>query len=229
MNAFLTRLMRLPALVAAVFLLAAAPLISLGQPLVLEATIPLPKTLGRLDHLALDTKRSLLFLAEYGNNTVDVIDWQKRIRLRRLSGFNRPQGVAYDAKDDVLIVANGGDGSVRFFSAATYKPLGSLALGSDADNIVIDPRNGLVLVGYGHGAIAVIDAARRVRLADIPMPAHPEGMAVDQASGKLYVNVPDAHEVDVIDLDHRAVSARWHNLRASANYPLALERSEERR
>lgn len=224
MEAILRRLVRPAALLAAtLFLAAATPLISLGQPLALEATIPLPKTLGRLDHLDLDTKRSLVFLAEYGNNTVDVIDWQKRSRIKRLSGFDRPQGVAYDAKNDLLLVANGGDGTLRFFSAATYKPLGSLALGSDADNIVLDPRNGLALVGHDHGAIAIIDAARRVKLADIPLPAHPEGMAVDAASGKLYVNVPDAHEVDVIDLDHRSVSARWRDLRAADNYPLALE------
>lgn len=208
---------------AALLLAAAAPLISLGQPLVLEATILLPKTLGRLDHLDLDTKRSLLLVAEYGNNTLDVVDWQKRDRIRRLSGFNRPQGVAYDAKDDLFMVSNGGDGTLRFLSAATYRPLGSLSLGSDADNILIDPRTHLALVGHDHGAIALVDPARRARIADIPLPAHPEGMAIDAASGKLYVNVPDAHEIDVIDLDHRTVSARWRNLRASGNYPLALE------
>src|SRR5438270_9310145 len=40
-------------------------------PLVLEATIPLPDTGGRIDHLAVDLRRGRLFVAELGNGTVD--------------------------------------------------------------------------------------------------------------------------------------------------------------
>src|SRR3546814_16584827 len=33
-------------------------------------------------------------------------------------------------------------------------------LGNDADNVRVDPRNAHVLVGYGKGGLATIDAAR---------------------------------------------------------------------
>ena len=35
--------------------------------------------------------------------------------------------------------------------------LGRIDLGDDADNVRIDPQRGQVLVGYGKGALAVID------------------------------------------------------------------------
>jgi hypothetical protein len=38
---------------------------------------------------------------------------------------------------------------------------GSLALGSDADNVRIDPRTGNAIVGYGSGGLAIIDPEKR--------------------------------------------------------------------
>jgi hypothetical protein len=64
-----------------------------GPPLALEATIPLAKTSGRIDHMAVDLKRGHLFVAELGNGSVDVIDIAGRRVVSRISGLNDPQGV----------------------------------------------------------------------------------------------------------------------------------------
>ena len=61
---------------------------------------------------------------------------------------------------DVILIANAGDGSVRLFSAKDFLPAGSVPLGDDADNVRIDPRNGLAVVGYGNGGLALIEPAR---------------------------------------------------------------------
>jgi hypothetical protein len=45
-----------------------------SQPLVLEATILLDGVSGRIDHFAVDLKRSDSAVAELGNNTVDLTD-----------------------------------------------------------------------------------------------------------------------------------------------------------
>jgi hypothetical protein len=46
-----------------------------GRPLlILERTIPLTNVSGRIDHMAVDLRRGRLFVAELGNNTVDVVD-----------------------------------------------------------------------------------------------------------------------------------------------------------
>ena len=43
-------------------------------PLVLERTIPLPRVLGRIDHLAADVQRQRVFVAELGNGSVDAVE-----------------------------------------------------------------------------------------------------------------------------------------------------------
>ncbi len=203
--------------------LAAHPVSSASQPLALEATIPLPNTLGRIDHLALDSKRQLLYIAEFGNNTVDVVDWQKRHVVRRISGLDRPQGVGFSAATDTLYVANGGDGSVRLYRGDNTKEISRIKLAGDADNILIDPRNDHVVVGYGSGGLAIIDARTRKQVADVHLPAHPEGFALDPANGHIFVNIPDAQEIDVVDIDGGKILGRWRNLRGADNYSLAID------
>ncbi len=150
--------------------LAAAP----EPPLSLEATIPLPDVAGRIDHMALDLGRKRLIVAELGNNTADIIDLSTRKLLHRIRNLREPQGVAYSPNADLIIITNATDGSVRFFRADDFTPAGTIALGDDADNVRIDPRDGSVLVGYGNGGLAIIDPMRRAKIANIKLPAHPE-------------------------------------------------------
>src|SRR5690348_9655642 len=90
------------------------------QPLVLETTIKLPGVTGRIDHMAVDLPRKRLFVAELGNNTVDIVDLANGRVLHRIAGLAEPQGTAYVAQGDLLAVANARDGSVRFFRGSDY-------------------------------------------------------------------------------------------------------------
>jgi non-homologous end joining protein Ku len=64
-----------------------------NPPLVLEATIPLEGVTGRIDHMAVDTDKHRLVVAELGNNTVDVIDLKTQRAVHRIKGLHEPQGV----------------------------------------------------------------------------------------------------------------------------------------
>jgi len=130
-------------------------------PLVLEAKIPLGAVAGRIDHLAFDPDRQLLFVAELGNDSVGVVDLEERNVVHRIAGLSEPQGIAYHAATGTLYVANAGDGSLRLFQASDFASLGGVALGADADNIRIDPWRNRIIVGYGKGGLAVIDPASR--------------------------------------------------------------------
>jgi len=188
--------------------------------LVQEASIPLPGTGGRIDHMAIDLARKHLFVAELGNGTLDVVDLAGGKVVHRITGLKEPQGVAYEPKSDLLAVANGGDGSVRFYSAGDFTPRGALALGDDADNVRIDERNGHLLVGYGAGALAVIDPAGPRKLKEIPLPAHPESFR--QSGSRVFINVPDAGRIVVADLDTGKVTADWKP-KFSSNFPMILD------
>lgn len=195
-----------------------------GDPaLVLEAIIPLPNVGGRIDHMAVDLAHDRLFVAELGNGTVDSIDIARRKRSGWITGLKEPQGIGYLPARDMIVVASAGDGSVRLYAGATLMPAGTVDLGDDADNVRIDTATGTVLVGYGAGSIAVIDPARPAKIGDLPLRAHPEGFRYDVSAGRLYVNVPDRQQIDVLDRGTGRQIAAWSSPDMRSNYPMALD------
>ena len=191
--------------------------------LVLDRTIALTGVAGRLDHMAVDLKRGRLFVAELGNGSVDVVDLASDRAVHRLTGLREPQGIGIAA--GVVAVASGDDGSVRLFSTDDLSPLGHVGLGSDADDVRSDPRTGRLVVGYGDGGLAVLDPAIRSVVRRVALPAHPEGFALDPASGQAFVNVPDAGQIAVVDLAAGKQVASWRMPELRANFPMALDAS----
>jgi DNA-binding beta-propeller fold protein YncE len=192
-------------------------------PLVLEATLPLPDVGGRIDHMAIDRGRRHLIVAELGNNTVEAIDLGIGKPLQRIRGLNEPQGVAHADKADLFFVANAGSGLVRFFRAGDFAPVGQIDLHHDADNIRIEPRTRNFVVGYGDGGLAIVDPTSGAEVATIKLQAHPEGFQIEPTTGRVFVNVPDANQIAVVDLDKRQQTATWKVSGLSANFPMALD------
>ena len=211
------------AAIAALVLLCSVSGHAADESLELETKIPLGEVRGRIDHFAVDAGRQRLFVAELGNDTVGVIDLKSRKLLRTIAGLSEPQGVGYVASTDTLYVANAGDGSVRLFQGADYTPSGRIELGDDADNIRVDAQSNRVYVGYGKGAIAVIDPVNRAKLADIALKAHPEGFQIDSGAGRLYANVPDARHIAVVDIGAARQVGSWTPRDARSNFPMAFD------
>jgi DNA-binding beta-propeller fold protein YncE len=192
-------------------------------PLQLEAKIPLGDVRGRIDHMAVDLKRQRLFVAELGNDTVGIVDLPNRKLIRRIAGLKEPQGVGYEPSSDTLYVANARDGSVQLFDGSDYKATGRIELGSDADNIRIDAVTHRVLIGYGSGALAVIDPSTRNKVGDISLKAHPESFQIDPDTGQIFVNVPEARGIAVVDHGSQRQIGKWSLANRGANFPMTLD------
>jgi YVTN family beta-propeller protein len=192
-------------------------------PFQIEAKIPLGDVHGRIDHMAIDLKRQRLFVAELGNDTVGVVDLANRKLLQTIAGLKEPQGVGYEPLTDMLYVANAGDGSVRWFEGGDYTARGRIDLGSDADNIRVDSTASRIFIGYGSGALAVIDPSTRRRVGDIPVKGHPESFQIDQGTGQIFVNVPEAHGIAVVDRASQKQTGKWPIPDHGANFPMALD------
>jgi YVTN family beta-propeller protein len=198
-----------------------------GAPLVLEAKIPLGQVSGRIDHLGIDLKRRRLFVAELGNNSLGVVDLAAGKVLRTVAGLSEPQGVAYVPFADSVFVANAGDGSVHVLRGDDLAPIGRIELGEDADNVRVDTQRNRVLVGYGNGALAVIDPATRTKVADVRLKGHPESFQIDETGTKVFVNVPDARDIEVADLASEA-NRSLPTQGAGSNFPMAIDRDAHR-
>jgi YVTN family beta-propeller protein len=200
---------------------------SAGPPLVLETKIALGEVRGRIDHLAIDVKRQRLFVAELGNNSLGVIDLASGKVLRRITGLSEPQGVAYVPFADSIYVANAGDGSVRVLRGDDLAPIGRIDLGDDADNVRVDALRNHVLVGYGKGALAVVDPGSRTKTAEIRLKAHPEGFQIDEAGTRVFVNVPDARDIEVVELSAGSTRS-LQTQEAGSNFPMAIDAAAHR-
>ena len=196
--------------------------------LALVQTISLEGAGGRIDHFSFDSARHRLFLAALGNDTVEVLDLAQQKRERTLSGFGEPQGIAVGAAINRVLVANAKDGVCHLFDAETLTKTGTVDLKDDADNVRYDPATKLFWVGYASGALAAIDAEKNQVVAHIKLTAHPESFQMETKGARIFVNVPKAHEVAVIDREKKAVVVRWPLKEASSNFPMALDESHHR-
>ncbi len=111
------------------------------QTLVLVQTIDLKGKAGKLDHLALDSKRDRLLVANKANHTLDVVDLKTGRLLKQVAGQAGIQGVAYVADFDRIFVGLGVRGFCNVFNAETYAPVKSIKFADDADNVRYDPAH----------------------------------------------------------------------------------------
>ncbi|MFL6576554.1 MAG: YncE family protein [Povalibacter sp.] len=196
--------------------------------LALDRTIDLPDVNGRIDHLAVDLDGQRLFVAELGNDSVDVIDLKSNVVRQRIAGLKEPQGVGYLPSTHTLYVANGGDGSLRWFEGDLRRSSGTLKLGADADNIRIDANGKRILVGYGEGAIAIIDALTNTKVREIALDGHPESFQLASSGEAVYVNVPDAKQWMIGDAEKGRVREKIPTRDLRANFPMALDEARGR-
>jgi hypothetical protein len=197
-------------------------------PLKLIHSIPLPGVRGRFDHFAIDTTGNRLFVAALGNNTLEVIDLAAGKRIQSLSGMSKPTGVLYLPEPNQILVANGDSGILKFLDAATYKVSQNLKDLPDADNLRFDSAIKLAWLGYGNGAMALIDPAAHNLLATVRLSAHPESFQLEKQGPRIFINVPDAKRVTVIDREKRSVTATWPMEKFQANFPMALDEPNQR-
>jgi hypothetical protein len=193
----------------------------------LVATIPMPSVKGRIDHFSVDVSGHRLYLAALGNDSVEVLDTRQNRHEKSVRGFGEPQGVLYLSETSRLYVASGSADRLDILDAASLAPVRRIDKLADADNVRHDAAARAVIVGYGKGALRVLDAASGVRVRDIPLSGHPESFQLEQNGSRIFVNVPTAHHVAVVDRAKGAVVATWE-VSARANFPMALDEKSRR-
>jgi len=115
------------------------------------------------------------------------------------------------------------------FHGDDLSPVGQIALGDDADNIRVDARRDRIVVGYGKGALAIIDPASRRKVGEVPLKGHPESFQFDeQEGGRIFVNVPDARQIAVVDVDAGRQTGSLDLAGARSNFPMALDADAHR-
>ena len=198
------------------------------EPLTLVRSIELPRVEGRIDHLAFDTTSQRLFVAALGNNTVEVLDVKAGTHLKSVPGFHEPQGIAVVSDAKLVAIANGQGEGLQFLNADDYRAGPSVRLGDDSDNVRYDASANRLYVGFGNGDLASIDPSAAKKLADVKLAGHPESFQLERSGSRIFVNVPNADQIAVVDRGAMRVVATWPVTGAKANFPMALDEANHR-
>lgn len=205
-------------------------------PLKLIVTTPMPGFTGDFDHFGLDLKGNRLFLAAEEQKTVEVFDLRTGKRIHSIEGFGHPLTMAYLPESDHLVVTNGDTDDVSLVDCKEYKIISTLKLSKGVDHSALNPINRYFYVenaaapdGKSH-SLAIIDTKSFKIAGEIPGLSGDsnEGMVIDRAGKKLYVNMTGSDEVGVIDLETRKIVARWPLPDVHVAHAIALDESNHR-
>ncbi|SDR68194.1 hypothetical protein [Opitutus sp. GAS368] len=211
-------------------------------PLRLVATTPMPGFTGDFDHFGADLRGNRLFLAAEVAKTVEIFDLKTGARTGSIGGFGHPLMMHYLSESDRLLVTDGGfpdgtPGAVQLVDCKDYRIINTVKLPPGVDHGVFNPvdqcyyvESGPTVPGGNTHRLNVIDLKTFALAGQVTLPGEShEGMVVDHAGKKLYVNLTGTDEVGVIDLQTRQVIARWP-LPADAHvaHAIALDEANHR-
>ncbi len=194
----------------------------------LTKTVPLPGVKGRFDHFSIDAQGRRLFVAAIGNNTLEIVDIAAGKHLKSITGLHKPTGVLWLKAENQIAIANGDDGALKLFDGASYALVKSVGSLDDADNVRFDPNAKLIYVGYGDGALAVINASGMKQTVSVKLAAHPESFQLERQGSRIFANVPDAKQIAVIDRQKQTVTSTWPMKDFQGNFPMALDEGNKR-
>ena len=193
--------------------------------------IPLPGVQGRLDHFTIDAKRKRVIFSGLGNNSVQVVDVFAGRLIHQIDGLAEPQGTLYLAEWDKLFVANSADGRVTVYDGTKFALIDTIDFGegSDPDNLRYDAASKKIYIGYGDGAIGVIDPVTDKRLPTVyKLEGHPEGFQLETKGPRIFVNVADAKNIQVINRSNGKMVTWSLPNGHSANFPMVLDEADRR-
>ena len=131
-------------------------------------------------------------------------------------------------KSNRLFVANDKGGVCKIYDGKSFQTVGELNFEDDADNVRYDGTSQKIYVGFGSGGLAVVNAFDGKQVGSIKLSAHPEAFQLEKNGSRIFVNVPNSRQVEVIDRDKDKVVASWKTDPAFANFPMALDEANHR-
>ena len=179
------------------------------RPAFVESKIPLGVVQGQIDHLSADLARQRLFVAELGNGSLGVVDLPQGKVLDRIDGLKEPQGVSYGRAR--IPCTSQAPATAR--SGATQAPtLLRSALptsGTTPTMCVSTPRPArswsATVTAPWRWSMALL-ARRKGTSRSRPTRSRSESR---RTAARIFVNVPKAHEIAVVDRDAGKQVACW--------------------
>lgn len=205
-----------------------------GEPLVLTHRTDVPGYDGDFDHLFADVGQNKLFVAAEDHGTVEVFNLETGRHLKTLTTFKTPHAFFLVPGTHRLIITD--DSGPRIMDDRDYRILGHIAVAPGADTEYYDASTKHLYIVSGGGDVHLkncwlneIDPWTGKVLRQLKFDSdHVEALQAEQHGGRMFINVADKNEVDVIDKKSLKVIGHWPIDGAKVNLAMALDEPDHR-
>lgn len=222
--------------VAILGLLSALAFAAPAKPLVLIGRTSFQGYNGDVDHLFADLSVGKLFVAAEDHGTVEVFNLRSGKLLKTLTTFKTPHAFFLVPGTHRLIVTD--DSGPRIIDDRTYRVLGYLHLhpnaGSDTEYYDAATRHLFIVSGGSdvhmkHCWLSEVDPwTGRVLRRRVFNSNHVEALRAEQHGNRIFINIANRNEVDVLDKATLKTIARWPIVGAKTNLAMSLDEAHHR-
>jgi YVTN family beta-propeller protein len=159
--------------------------------------------------MAYDPESGEMYVANFGSNTVSVINDSTNTVVATIKVGTQPKNIAYDSGKDEVFVTNWGSGTVSVISDRTYSVVATIPVGIHPVGIAYDSAKSEIFVANsGDNTVSVISDTNNSVVATVTTgtnllngssahglgDAHPIGVTYDSATNEIYVvnSYPDS-------------------------------------
>lgn len=193
-----------------------------------NAPVVIPGTQGGFDFIEVDATGRRLLANHTHNGTLDVFDLDSG-KLLKLCPTGAAQGVGVDEKGGKYYVGVSKEKKLVTIDAKTLEKTGEVTLPGPADDVLFNPKNGLVYVCHDDGRdVWVIDPASGKIVANVEIGEAPEVLVYDAGADRIYQNIKSSSVVAVIDPEQNKVEHSWSVAPATGPHGLALDAAAHR-
>lgn len=172
-------------------------------------TITLPEGSGPVG-VAFSLNGQRACIANYGGNTVSIVDVENDVVLTTIPAGTAPQNAVFTPDGSTIYVISSGDNTVLAMDATTYAITATIPVGQFPIGAAITPDGSTLYVAdgaFGETTVNVISTATNTVTGTITVGDTPAGLAITPDGSTLYVANNGSNTVSAVSTATNTVTA----------------------
>lgn len=162
---------------------------------------------GGWDYISVGPGNNMIYVSH--GTQVNILNQETGDSVGVIPGTTGVHGIAFVPSLNKGYTSNGRLNTVTVFDLKTNQVISQVATGQNPDAIMFDPFSKKIITCNGRSKdLSVIDPQTDKVVTTIPVSGKPE-TAVSDNAGKIFVNIEDKNQIDVVDISNNRVIASW--------------------